>query len=234
MQEAEVIGDFLFPADQQPPGSVEPRVRAFHFPAASFAAAMLRLRNVVRRLARERAACSCACGLRVPPVRRCILCRGKDAAARTVRARGRETGMRVERGGDQLWSCTLAPSTATASGTPRPSISTDRLTPSLPRSVGFFPVFFPTQRRLGHRPVHALPFPVDPFQVVVLVQGESPQFLEHAQLNPLLKVGVNRAARAELAWASPSTDNLSTAHTKCRPRRFAWAAADGRLYNCDL
>ncbi len=42
-------------------------------------------------------------------------------------------------------------------------VKTDRLTPSLPRSVGFLPVFFPAQWRLGHRPVHALPFPLDPF-----------------------------------------------------------------------
>src|ERR1700681_1883542 len=43
MQEAEVVGDFLFPADQQPPGSVHPRVRALDLPAASFATSMGRL-----------------------------------------------------------------------------------------------------------------------------------------------------------------------------------------------
>src|SRR5580658_1169909 len=98
-----------------------------------------------------------------------------------------------------FWSGTLAPSTATPSGTPRPSISVERLTPSLPRSVGFFPVFFPTQRRFGHRPVHTLPPPVDPFQIVVDEQGQSPQFLKHAQLDPLLKIVVDGAARAKLA-----------------------------------
>jgi len=97
-----------------------------------------------------------------------------------------------------FWSGTLAPATATARGTPRPSISVERLTPSLPRSVGFFPVFFPTQRRLGHRPVHALPFPIDAFQLVVLGQSELPELLEHAQPNPLLKIRVDRAAGAEL------------------------------------
>src|SRR4051794_4975351 len=97
-----------------------------------------------------------------------------------------------------FWSGTLAPSRATAKGTPRPSISVDRLTPTLPRSVGFFPVFFPTQRRLGHRPVHALPFPIDAFQVIVLGQSELPEFLVHTPLHPLLKVCMDRAARAEL------------------------------------
>src|SRR5277367_5422257 len=37
---------------------------------------------------------------------------------------------------------------------------------------------------------------------------------------------------SQTAWASPSTDSLWTRHTKCRPRRFAWAAADAHLYNC--
>jgi hypothetical protein len=36
----------------------------------------------------------------------------------------------------------LAPSITAASGTPRPSVSTERLTPRLPRSVGLGPVFF--------------------------------------------------------------------------------------------
>src|SRR5271170_4543846 len=102
-------------------------------------------------------------------------------------------------GASSFWSCTLAPSTAAASGTPRPSTSTDRLTPNLPRSVGFFPVFFPTQRRFGHRAVPTLPFPVDARQLVVFVKREPPQFFEHAESAPLLKVSVNRAAGTELA-----------------------------------
>src|SRR4051812_18235187 len=99
----------------------------------------------------------------------------------------------------RFWSGTLAPSMAAPNGTPRPSTSVERLTPSLPRSVGFFPVFFPAQRRLGGRPVHALPLPVDALKFVVFEQGQLPQFLEHAKLDPLLKIGVNRAAGAELA-----------------------------------
>src|SRR5882672_11987905 len=87
---------------------------------------------------------------------------------------------------------------AIPSGTPRPSVSTERLTPSLPRSVGFFPVFFPTQRRLGHRPVQTLPLPLDALQAVVLRQCLAPQFFEHATVHPLLKVRMNRAAGAEL------------------------------------
>src|SRR5580693_2561461 len=97
---------------------------------------------------------------------RCCLCRVVDS--------GRRTGIVSSVSHSSFWSCTLAPFAAAASGTPRPSTSTERLTPSLPRSVGFFPVFFPTQRRLRCRPVHTLPLPVDPLQIVILYQGELP------------------------------------------------------------
>ncbi len=44
MQEAHVICDFLFPAGQEPPRSVDPGVRALHFPATGFPMTALRLR----------------------------------------------------------------------------------------------------------------------------------------------------------------------------------------------
>ena len=47
MQEAQVVGDFFLPADQQSPGTVEPRMSTFHFPTPRFAATMLRLRDLV-------------------------------------------------------------------------------------------------------------------------------------------------------------------------------------------
>src|SRR5512145_2639705 len=81
-------------------------------------------------------------------------------------------------------------------GMPRASVSTDRFTPSLPRSVGFFPVFFPTQRRLGLRPVQTLPSPRDAASAVVAFQLRLPQPLEDAQRGPLLKVAMDRAAGA--------------------------------------
>ena len=47
MQEAQVIGDFFLPADQQPPGSVEPRMSPFDFPTPGFTTTVLRLRGLV-------------------------------------------------------------------------------------------------------------------------------------------------------------------------------------------
>src|SRR5436305_15114532 len=68
-------------------------------------------------------------------------------------------------GSSSRLSCVLAPSMATPSGTPAPSVSTERLTPDFARSVGFGPVFFPAQWRFGHRPVDALELPLNAFQV---------------------------------------------------------------------
>src|SRR5512135_834285 len=96
-------------------------------------------------------------------------------------------------------SCVLAPEIATPSGTPRPSVSSDRLVPRMARSVGLGPVFPPTERGLGHRPVDRLPLPLDPSQFVILVQGDPPEVSEDALGGPLLEVVVQSAAAAELS-----------------------------------
>ena len=83
-------------------------------------------------------------------------------------------------------------------GTPRQSVTTDRLTPSLPRSVGFLPVFFPAQRCLGHGSVQCLPTPADPASRVIRLQTFFPEAMKYPALAPFLKVPMNGAWRAEL------------------------------------
>src|SRR4051812_15049775 len=91
----------------------------------------------------------------------------------------------------------LAPSTARPTGMPWASTSRLRLAPCLPRSVGFLPVFFPPEGRLGHAPVHAQPLPVDAPQAVVFQQPRLPQGQEDAVPDPLLEAVVRRRAGAE-------------------------------------
>src|SRR5215472_19056602 len=91
-----------------------------------------------------------------------------------------------------VWSGRLAPSTASPTGTPRPSTSWLRLTPFLARSVGFLPVFFPPQGRLGHAPVHRQPGPVDALQAVILQQAGLPHLEEGARADILLEAVVGR------------------------------------------
>jgi hypothetical protein len=72
------------------------------------------------------------------------------------------------------------------------------LAPFLARSVGFFPVFFPPEGRLGQAPVHTQPGPVEALPVVVGVQAVLPERLEDAGPHPLLKAVVGGGGGAEL------------------------------------
>jgi hypothetical protein len=82
-------------------------------------------------------------------------------------------------------------------GIPSASTSRLRLTPFLARSVGFLPVFFPPERRLGHATVHAQPGPVESFPVVVGQQAFLPHLLEDARRDPLLKAIVGGGTRTK-------------------------------------
>src|ERR1700712_5922178 len=103
------------------------------------------------------------------------------------------------------------------SGTPRPSVSSERLTPRFPRSVGLGPVFPPTQRRFPHRPIQCKPFPVDADQVIIGQQAFTPERLEHAGLSPFLKTPVRRGGRADICLpqrvplaSRPSTKKIAS------------------------
>src|SRR3954471_8231181 len=96
-----------------------------------------------------------------------------------------------------LWSLRLAPSIAAPRGTPRPSVSTERFTPRLPRSVGLRPVFPPAQGRFAQGPVQRQPRPIDAAQGVVGQQALAPERLEHPGRDPLLEAPVGRGRRTD-------------------------------------
>src|SRR5258706_5694588 len=112
---------------------------------------------------------------------------------------GRSTTRLSSVGPTNSLSCRLAPSTTSPSGTPCPSVSTLRLTPDLPRSVGLRPVFPPAQGRLGQRPIHRQPVPLDPAQLRKLLDSGLPQFEEDARFHPGLKPIMRRRMRAQLS-----------------------------------
>ena len=80
-----------------------------------------------------------------------------------------------------------------------PSASTGRLrfVPFLARSVGFLPVFFPPEGRLGHAPVHTQPGPIDPLPVVVGHQAVLPRGQKDSGLDPLPEAVVGGGTGAE-------------------------------------
>src|ERR1051325_5444923 len=98
MQKTYVVGNFLFPADEQTPGAVEPRMSAFDFPTPGFAA-MFRRRGLVD-LARDM--------WRIASLANFTINRLAHIAfveAKMLRLAGRGLGARnrdgVERGGDE-------------------------------------------------------------------------------------------------------------------------------------
>jgi hypothetical protein len=93
-----------------------------------------------------------------------------------------------------LWSLRFAPSTVRPTGTPAPSVRRLRLVPSLPRSVGLGPVFFPPEWGLGHRPVQRKPVPVDALRIVVGQKALAPELVEDATVEPLAKSAIRRGA----------------------------------------
>src|SRR5712664_2982580 len=111
---------------------------------------------------------------------------------------GRATGMLASVSPTIFMSWRLAPATANPTGTPSASTSRLRLTPFLARSVGFLPVFFPPEGRLGHAPIHTQPGPVDPLQAVVFEQAGLPHLEENARADIHQEAVVGRGAGAEL------------------------------------
>ena len=95
-------------------------------------------------------------------------------------------------------SCRLAPSTAKPMGIPCPSVSRLRLTPRLPRSVGFGPVFFPPERCFRHRAIHAQPVPINPVQFSELLYPSVPELQKDLCLHPLLKAVVGGGLGTEV------------------------------------
>ena len=159
MQKTDVVRRFLFPAHEDAAVAVQPRVDTLDDPASRLVpVAALRLlfasRADVRRVATASGGTTDGFGV-------VAFVPAEMLFAPAARTRPRD-GDAVESGFDEFLIVNVAPATANPMGMPRASVSTDRFTPSLPRSVGFFPVFFPTQRRLRLRPSklcqrHAMP-----------------------------------------------------------------------------
>src|SRR6516162_11578501 len=98
-----------------------------------------------------------------------------------------------------FWSFTLAAAITTPSGPPAASTSTLSLVPFLPRSVGFFPTFFPPEAGFPQPSVCGLPLPVHGSQVVTLLDQFLPDALHDASVAPVLEPVVDRALGSELA-----------------------------------
>src|SRR5262249_22076214 len=96
------------------------------------------------------------------------------------------------------WALTLAAATTAPRGPPSRSTRRLCLVPALPRSVGFFPTFFPPEPGLAQPPIGALPVPVDAAQFGAALQQQGPDAGEHAAAAPALEPAVDGTVVAEL------------------------------------
>ena len=103
-------------------------------------------------------------------------------------------GMPEKVSSTSLKSLRLAGPTAIPTGTPEPSVISERFVPSFARSTGEGPVFFPAERRFGDAAVHRKPAPVEALDLVVLLKAALPEVLEDTKLRPLLESVVGRGA----------------------------------------
>ena len=195
MEQGFVVRRLLLPADQDPPEAVHPRGDAFDHPAPGTpAAGSLGSLFLAARLDMGPVAASAGFAAESGGIIALVAAQ----MLRTTRG-GAGTANRktVQRGMKQLLVMHIGAGDGQARGTPRPSVSTERLTPNLPRSVGFFPVFFPAQGCLGARSVKTLPPPLDAPQGIVPSEQVLPKFVEQTALRPLLEVAVQGTAGAE-------------------------------------
>src|SRR6266516_6505793 len=96
---------------------------------------------------------------------------------------------RLDRGPSSLKSFRFAPADAIPSGTPVPSVRSDRFAPFCSIS-GIGPGQLAAQRGLTERAVHRQPLPLDPLLFVVGEQPLPPELEEHAGVGPLAKAPI--------------------------------------------
>jgi len=205
MQEAKVVLDFLFPPDQQTPSPVGPGVRAFDDPTSGFPGdVFVRVSSFFLECDR----CSRVAWQSRARHRHRSLVAAKVLPLSLV-GRGRWTGMPPKVSRTKVWSCALARSPPQKSHA-LPIGEHDRLTPNLPRSVGFFPVFSPPSVPWSSiRP--NLPLPIDPFHLVVF-SSASFHNLANTRVGPFLEV-------AWIALPEPNSLGIAFHCAPCRERR---------------
>jgi len=96
-----------------------------------------------------------------------------------------------------LKSLVLAPVTGHEMGMPFLSVVRLLFVPILALSVGFLPIFFPTQWSFGHRAVSCAETPVDSLQFIVGAEQSFPYLLENSALLPFLKSFVRSRRRTD-------------------------------------
>src|SRR5437868_5044054 len=223
MQEAQVVRDLLFPACQKSSSAIEPRMRAFDFPAAALAAAMPGFRSFVN-LARNVRCVAPLANLAIDRLTRVSL-------VETEILRCLRSGLRaldrdgIQRFADQFLIRHVGACDGDSQGHATAIDQSRTLHAQLATIGRVFAGFFPhpaaisssprpcsatSSRSLSTRRIRARRIPITPGTRLI---------------RPTL--GSSRESRCptRTAWALPSTGNQWLTHTRYRPPRFASATA---------
>ncbi len=195
MQQAQIILRLLFVPHQQLAETVQPRMRSFHPPSAGrllppadrfgFLADLPHLRNITA-FPHDRGG-----GLAA------VAFIGTQVLATPTGWLGSPNHNAVQCFGQQFHIMPVGPVTISESGTPVPSTSKLRLVPFFPPIRGVVAYRFQRQGSFALSAVNALPFPGNPFQIIVFGQTGPPQSAEESRRAPLLKATVNRRGTAK-------------------------------------
>lgn len=226
VQEAQVVANFLVPADQQSPGAVEPRMSPFDFPPPRFAATPLRFPffvGLARHMRRVAAFANHAID------RFASIAFVEAQMLRLVRSRlGSLDRDRIQRRGRQLLVRHIG---AVHGDRQRHAATVDQRRTFDVELAPIRRVFpgSPPQRRLGHRPVQTLPLPVDPFQLIVFLPERVPRGPRTRRLALTPGNTHESSCRNRIVGASPSIGSRWRGRTGFPPRLIAWVTADGPL-----
>src|SRR6185312_8907071 len=230
MQEAQVVRDFLFPADQQAPGAVEPGVGAFDFPAASRAAAAFRLRGLIcfaRHVRRIASRLSLAIdGFAGVPLVETEMLRLLGSGLGTFNWDG------IQRLGNQFLVRHIG---AVDGDAERHATAIDqrRTFDAQFAAIGrVFPGFFPHPAAIWLSPRPGSATSSRSLSDRRIRSGRVPIIAGMHLVSPTLGNRRESRCRSRTARASPSTGSPWTTHTGYRPRRFASAIAGVRPCDC--
>lgn len=121
----------------------------------------------------------------------------KQRCCSTSSGSGRSRTMESMVASRSLQSCRFAPSSTAAKGPPSASTNMLFFVPDFPRSVGFGPVFSPTETGFVGAAVGGLPLPIKTTKLITFGRQFLPDALEETTPHPDLKPVMNAAVVAE-------------------------------------
>ena len=225
MKKGDVVAWRLVPADQNASKAVHPAVSAFHHPAPGFETGFifdgLSLFAPAANVGREAKLVQSLTHL----VEVVALIQAQSPWGRSGVGAGRCTGRLSSVARANFMSWRLAPSTASPTGIPRPSVNRLRLTPVLPRSVGLGPVFPPAQGGLGYGSIHAQESSSPDPSIHHNVPVPPAKAARRPRRRPIPESGDGPWSRSKCSWRpTPSTGNRCAAPgNRCAAhRRYRW------------